>query len=123
MDRANKIADAWITLHYLPEESEESGKNFWAYERLSDLCRDDPEAAWNVIDEIFQRDSSDLILSNLGAGPLEDLLTAHGARFIDRVEKRAAKDEKFRKLLGVVWRNEIPDDVWKRIKAVAAPSW
>jgi hypothetical protein len=121
-DKSDQIAETWITLYYLPEESEEREKNFWAYERLDDLCRDDPEAAWSVIEKILRRDSSDLILSNLGAGPLEDLLVAHGARFIDRIEERAAKDEKFRKLLGMVWRNEIPEDVWQRIKAVAAPS-
>ena len=106
MDRADKIIDVWITLYYFSKESKERERNFWAFERLSDLCRDDPEAAWSL-----QRDSSDLILSNLGTGPLEDLLTAHGARFIDRVEKRAAKDEKFRKFLGAVWQNEIPEEV------------
>jgi hypothetical protein len=122
-DKSDQIAETWITLYYLPEESEEREKNFWSYERLDELCRDDPEAAWSVIEAILRRDSSDVILSNLGAGPLEDLLAAHGARFIDRIEQRAAKDEKLRKLLGMVWRNEIPEDVWKRIKAVAAPSW
>ncbi|HJU20771.1 MAG TPA: hypothetical protein VJ770_30350 [Stellaceae bacterium] len=119
----DKIADAWLMLSYFPEKSEEHEKNFWAFERLSNLCENDPEAAWSVIEEIFQKDSNDLILSNLGAGPLEDLLAKHGAQFIDRIERRAAKDEKFRKLLGIVWRNEIPEDVWQRIKAVAAPSW
>lgn len=123
MDVLDNIADAWIKLYYLPEESEERERNFWAFERLGDLCRDDPEAAWRVIEEILQKDSTDVILSNLGAGPVEELLVAHSQRFIDRLESRAERDAKFRKLLGVVWQSEIPEDVWKRIKAVAAPSW
>jgi len=123
METSDKIADAWIKLYHLPEESEERESNFWAFERLGDLCRDDPESAWRVIEEILQKDSSDVILSNLGAGPLEELLVAHSKRFIDRIESRAGQDAKFRKLLGAVWQSEIPADVWKRIKAVAAASW
>jgi len=29
----------------------------------------------------------------------------------------------FRRILGVVWQNQIPDDVWNRLKAIAPPSW
>jgi hypothetical protein len=123
LNELDDIADAWIKLHYLPEESEERERNFWAFMRLSKLIRGDPEAAWSVIDQILGKDSSDVILSNVGAGPLEDLLVAHGARFIDRIEKRAKSDAIFKKLLGTVWKNAMPEDVWLRVKAVAAPSW
>jgi hypothetical protein len=65
----DNIADAWIKLHHLPEESEERERNFWAFMRLSELIRDDPEAAWSVIGKMLERDTSDVILSNVGAGP------------------------------------------------------
>jgi hypothetical protein len=119
----DNIADAWIKLHHLPEESEERERNFWAFMRLRELIRDDPEAAWSVIGKMLERDTSDAILSNVGAGPLEDLLVAHGARFIDRIEKRADGDATFKKVLGTVWKNAMSEDVWQRVKAVAAPSW
>jgi hypothetical protein len=119
----DNIADAWIKLHHLPEESEDRERNFWAFMRLSELIRDDPEAAWSVIGKMLERDTSDVILSNVGAGPLEDLLVAHGARFIDRIEKRAEGDTTFKKVLGTVWKNAMSEDVWRRVKAVAAPSW
>jgi hypothetical protein len=122
MDSEN-IAEAWIQLHHLPKESSERETLFWAWERLNDLVDSEPEAAWNVIQEIIALDQSDEILANVGAGSFEDLLAKHGARFIDRVESCARAHLGFRRMLGVVWKNEIPDEVWNRIKAIAPPSW
>jgi len=118
----NKIAETWIELHRLPEESSEREERFWSHERLWELIRDDPEEAWRII-QIIRQEGSDLILSNLAAGPLEDLLAAHGERFIDRVEALARSDAQFRKLLGAVWQNSMSAGLWRRIKVVAGPSW
>jgi hypothetical protein len=111
------LAEAWIRLHHLPKESSEHDALFWSWESLTDMCGSAPEMAWNVIQE------SDQILASVGAGPFEDLMVGHGARFIDRVEKCARSHSAFRRMLGVVWKNAIPDDVWNRIKAIAPPSW
>ena len=54
----------------------------------------------------------------LAAGPIEDLLAKHGADFIDRVEAEARNDPNFAKVLGGVWKNEMPADVWARLQAV-----
>ena len=116
-----KIAEAWIAMHHQKED--ERGKNFWAFDALVDLCNDDAESCWNVIHLIRQIDGSDNILSNLAAGPLEDLLVRHGSDFIDRIESLAEHDMQFKKVLGAVWQRDMPDAIWKRIKAVAAPSW
>ena len=56
-------------------------------------------------------------LSELG-GPL----ALHGTEFIERIEQLGSRDPIFRKLLGAVWQNNIPDDIWRRLKAVAGPS-
>jgi hypothetical protein len=95
----------------------------WAWEKLDDLCRTEPDAAWQIIQEIIARDKSDRNLANVGAGPFEDLLVHHGARFIDQVESCARSDAAFKRMLGVVWKNAIADDVWNRVKAIAPPSW
>jgi hypothetical protein len=67
--------------------------------------------------------STDFLLANIAARPLEDLLRFHGERFIDRVEEMTQSDPIFKKMLGAVWRNAIQDDVWNRVKAVAGPSF
>jgi hypothetical protein len=116
------IADAWIDFHRLPEDSPRRQDKFWSFDRLWELVHDDPEAAWNII-QIIRQEGSDPILSNLAAGPLEDLLVAHGDRFIDRVERLAAHDAQFKRLLAATWQNSMSPRLWKRIKAVAGPSW
>jgi hypothetical protein len=60
---------------------------------------------------ILDLDGTDTILSNLGAGPLEDLLVVHGDKFIDRVELLARQDRQFRKSLGIVWKNNVRYDL------------
>lgn len=117
------IAQAWIAMHRTVEGSVEYRSNFWAYERISDLCEVDPETCWLVIDKIRCLDSSDAVISNLAAGPLEDLLVFHGAKFIDRVEAVANSDPVFKKLLAAVWKNEIDDAVWTRMRKVAGEPW
>lgn len=116
-----KIAKAWIEVHHRTED--ENGENFWAYMKLADLCDEEPELCWKVIHLIRQLDGSEKILSNLAAGPVEDLLVKHGNIFIDRVEVLAKHDPQFRKILGAVWQQDMPDPIWKRIKAVAGPTW
>ncbi len=123
---ADNLADAWIRLHHLPKESRESSEYdalFWSWEKLTEMCDSAPETAWNVIQEIIALDHSDQILASVGAGPFEDLMGSHGAQFIDRVEKCARTHTAFQRMLGIVWKNAIPDDVWSRIQAIAPPSW
>lgn len=118
-----KLVAAWIALHHAEAKSPEYNDNFWAFTALSDLCETDPDFCWELIEEIRRSDGSDIILANIAAGPLEDLLAQHGVRFIDRIEKQARDDKQYRKLLGAIWQNNIPDDVWKRVKRVAGSSF
>lgn len=56
------------------------------------------------------------VLSNIAAGPLENLLVRHGDTVIELVEQRASHDEHFRKVLEGVWERDMKDDIWERIK-------
>lgn len=119
----DKLADSWIRMHHAVEESEDYKKNFWAYSELCDLCDDEPDDCFEVIELIRAKDGSDIIQSNLAAGPLEDLLSQHGEMFIDKIEQLAKNDIQFKKILGAVWQNSISDSVWSRIQRVASNSW
>ena len=121
-DEIRSLSDAWIE-HLLHSRGKVNEATFWAWDRLADLVQTEPEEAWKVIEAIRQATGSDYILECLAAGPLEDLLAEHGDQFIDRVETLARRDQQFRKLLGGVWRNDISDKVWSRIRAVAGPSF
>jgi hypothetical protein len=92
-------------------------------EQLDKLCRKQPELCWEIIVEILHTPHHESVDWNLAAGPLEDLLAWHGAKFIDRVEERAQSDPKFKELLGGVWQNATPRELWARVEAARGEPW
>lgn len=119
----DRIVDAWIKMHEAEEESEEYFNNFWAVEKVDDFIQYDPGSSWEVILSVLEKNVSPRALGVLAAGPLEDLLSEHGEGFIDRVELEARKNETFKNLLGGVWQNDMSDEVWTRVQAVAGKRW
>ena len=58
----------------------------------------------------------------MAAGPLEDLLEAHGPLVISHLEKIAKIDPKFRLMLSGTWgRDRVEPEVWSRLKAAVTP--
>ncbi|OOG50139.1 DUF6869 domain-containing protein [Rhodanobacter sp. C01] len=110
------IAKAWVVVHKAEMDSEVRDANFWAYMSLDELRESNLERYWKVINEIWRLDDSDLILSNLAAGPIEDLLVSAGNIFIERIEVNTKVDERFRVMLGMVWKDDMPDDIWERVE-------
>jgi hypothetical protein len=47
----------------------------------------------------------------------------HGNDWTNLVESCARANAAFKRMLGVVWKNAIADDVGNRVKAIAPPSW
>ena len=113
----NLIA-GWIALAGSESGTPEHDQHFWAFGRVWELCRDEPEAAWQFILAVLETDRSDRIVQNLSAGPLEDLLAKHPQQAIGWVELEAKTNPHFASLLGGVWQNAMPDDVWARVQAV-----
>lgn len=116
-DEKTKLVAGWIELQPTERGSESYEALFWSHEQLSELTRNDPESALEIILAILLTNDPDVILANLAAGPLEDLLVHHGPTFIDRVESEASQNPKFRHLLGGVWQNAMTDEIWNRVQA------
>ena len=117
------LREAWISLYYLANGSPERGRLFWAWERVNKLATDEPEEALAFVRAVLAHDRSDRVVENLAAGPLEDLLARHPYRMIEAVEAEARANPHFAHLLGGVWQNEMPDDVWRRVQAAATARW
>jgi hypothetical protein len=94
----------------------------WAYVEVEWLVANDPERLWQVIRDLYPRPEAQAHFRTLAAGPLEDLLEAHGEAFIDRIESLAARDPIFAHLLGGVWQITMADAIWTRVQAAADPS-
>jgi hypothetical protein len=113
-EQIKELASSWIA---------NKGNYCPALTQLDNLCSEEPEDAWLVIQEIASREISDKIKGSLAAGPIEDLLARHGVSFIDRVETKARRDPKFNYLLGGVWQNSIRADVWTRVIKIRNKVW
>jgi len=112
------LITAWIALQKAQHDSPEYHQLFWAFDRVCDLINDDPDQAWDFILAVLATDRSPEIVGILSAGPLEDLLAYHPYDVIERVEAEARHNPHFASLLGGVWQNKMPDDIWKRVQAV-----
>jgi hypothetical protein len=122
---AAQLAQGWIdryeSIERHGDQSPEATATYQAFEQFEDAVGRDPELAWSAILHVIEQSESDFVLENLAAGPLETLIGRHSPLFIDRIERRAAVDERFRWLLGGVWQGLIPADIWERIKAAQGP--
>jgi hypothetical protein len=81
----------------------EQDLNWWAEETFQNLGHKDPELVWELVLQVIGSTDKPDVLGMLAAGPLEDLVNYHGPQFIDRIEERAKRDEKFRDVLYGVW--------------------
>jgi hypothetical protein len=97
---------------------EEQAKNLIGWGEFDWAVSDYPELAWQAILEAMEQPRMAAHLEKLAAGPLEDLLSKHGAAFIERVELRAKSSAKFAWLLGGVWQHTMPESIWFRVQAV-----
>jgi hypothetical protein len=113
------LTKAWIGLQKSQKDTAAYQENFWAQRELWQLVNKEPNEAWEVILCVIRSTSDDWILENLGAGPLEDLFVVHGDKFIDIFEQLATADPAFCRVANFIWKNEIRDDIWKRIQKIA----
>ena len=75
-----------------------------------------PEAVWQAVLRIMQRELTEEQISVLAAGPVEDLLVHYGAQFIGRIEAEAKSSPAFAHLLGGVWQSDTPLEIWLRVE-------
>lgn len=119
-DKRERVINDWIQNRYEARKNEDlepADELIWASEAILEAIWHDPETAWQLILNIIKRDSSEMVLFDVGAGPLENLLNYHAERFIDRIESEARINEAFRTALSGVWHSDIPNSIWARIGA------
>ena len=110
----------------MPTEDQESlvhswltfKRHWWAFDALDNLCRDSPEKAWLVVAALVEAADTEELLGAVGAGPLEDILSEHGATFVDRAETEAHTNTRFAAALRNVWLSEHESETAKRLLAI-----
>jgi len=112
----NKLIISWIKLQGLDRDTKEAEELMWASNSLIRTTLSNPEKAWHIILEILQQTDDEWVLTNVAAGPLEDLLAQHPDTAINLLEEEVQHNKKLRSILNGVWQNLMPDDVWKRLQ-------
>ncbi|WP_237152133.1 DUF6869 domain-containing protein [Oryzibacter oryziterrae] len=120
-DAIQALARAWIDLHTTHGNSAKQTESGWAYDRMDHLVRVHPDDALLVADAIIALNPDALLLANLGAGSVEDILAIHGSMIIDSIEMYARRSVTWKRVLGGVWRNRMEEAVWKRVQLLASP--
>ncbi len=107
-------AEAYIRVHDERATLDDSHPDHAAaYRFMGELSEKDSEQCWQGILQVVSMSPSDWVLGMLACGPVEDLLTNSGAKFIERIELQAAKNDEFRQMLHEVF--ECGDQVvWQR---------
>ena len=117
-EEARRIEQSWIRLHFAKQGSPEYEVEFWSFEAINELTHKKPSEAMAVILEIAAIDSSDAILGNLGAGPIEDLLLYHEPFIMDRVEAEVRKNPPLRRALKAVWLDPDESPICERLNKI-----
>ncbi len=118
----NELSKEWIGAY---TKEERNGDDLhWAVECVMNLTyKSNYDDLWNFIKHTYKQDIPQKIISILAAGPLEDLLSKAGEKYIDDVEELARNDPRFNYLLGGVWQNETSAEVWMRVLKARNEAW
>lgn len=112
-----ELLEAW-RLWATAQRSGADTSNLTGWMEFNWAVEEDPDHAWSAILAALDDPKMDASLGVLAAGPLEDLLSLYGERFIERVEIAARSNPKFAWLLGGVWQHTMTEPVWSRVQAV-----
>jgi hypothetical protein len=118
-----KTADRSFAAAWLEEWRAEPSNFGTASRRLRRLVETEPDEAWRCIRILVEAAATDEDLDCIGAGPLEDLLCAHGETIISQVESAAIADPKLTRCVYYVWgHGRIKPEIYERIRKIAPSS-
>ena len=93
-------------------------RHHWCMRALRDLIYRDPETAWAIVVRLVLEAPDNSILLNVAGGPLEELLTRHGARLVRRAEQLARVSREFQYALKNVWLPDSHSSVTRRLETL-----
>jgi hypothetical protein len=111
----------WRNYHSLvrradpPRRDEAQDPDFWAWEYVDNLCESGDRAAVDRLVDLADNAADGEEIAYLGAGPVEDLVSAHGATMIDAIEEAARRSPNFLGALNGMSVDLIPESIRERL--------
>lgn len=119
--KIDDLIEGWINYQTFCE-TDRSHEFEWASDEVLDLIYD-PDALWNFIEKSYARIYGTDLEAVYAAGVLEDFVRHFGKTHLERVRAKAERDPKFRHLLGGVWRQGTPINVWREFEKIRGEEW
>lgn len=95
---------------------------FWAWEEVDNAVRTPSPQTFDLLLALVHGAQDDNALAYVGAGPFEDLVNWHGAKFVDEIERYARRDRAFRQALANVRiSSNVPATVRDRLAIYIPP--
>ncbi|MBM3529544.1 MAG: hypothetical protein FJX62_15755 [Alphaproteobacteria bacterium] len=110
----SQLARVWVEQQSKPDKDRDNNWHNLSSLEL-ELKSEERELALDLVLEILKIETNPMLLAVLAAGLLQDTIEDDT---IERVEREAAANEKFRDLLGGVWYSSKSDDVRARLDAI-----
>jgi hypothetical protein len=115
------LASLWIDANgRSPIERERDDLHASVFDLCFDLARSDPDRGLDLALAVLALTDEKRLLSLLAAGLLEDLVMRESDDVLARIEAEAARDQKFRDLLGGVWLSRASAATAARIEKARA---
>jgi Family of unknown function (DUF6869) len=120
-----ELAAAWVEITSRSNPARERDDDWGTmFDFQNDLISNDPLGALDLVKAILAIEDNPNVIGLLAAGMLEDLIPAEDGPVIDAVVAEAARNPKFRYLLGGVWFYGMSPEVTERLmKARGEVAW
>ena len=102
---AKLVAEGWIDLRASKLTKQERFLGEWANEALREAIYNNADYAFTIIEAIHELD------------PDQKFVEEFAVVLIERIEQKARADRSFAFVLGGVWQNAMPDNIWERVQA------
>jgi hypothetical protein len=120
-----ELVTGWISYerneHRQPKGLDQ--EDIWAMFCAHELVEDHANLGLDFVLSVLATKLDNDVIPILAAGPLEEVLAYHGPVIIDRIEDEARRSPDFCHLLGGVWQNRMPDEIWQRVRRAAPNRW
>ena len=117
-----RLARAFLKIKTAGEADEAGDDSSHAFDCIDEMVKDAPGTAVAFLLAALDVCETGAQVAELGAGPLETLLKAHGLAVISDLEREARKHAKVRYLLSSTWgQSQIDPGVWDRLVIAVAP--
>lgn len=116
----DRLAERFLDYLHAGDEIAPDHPDAWTFALFDDLTRDHPDLGFAATVAVLAACENPEDVADIAAGPLEDLIAAHGAELIDEIEALASRAPRFAYALTGVWKRETPALLWARIEAARA---